>query len=142
MISFTRFTGLVATLAIAGMLAGCAGSATPPSGNALPIASSQLPARGPIAERRMKCAKDSGVSVRPCKVELTASKTSAMVKTKGPKGGTFVVRDTHCASKDIVTVTGSKKKWTITAGSSKGLCVVNFVDKDPNGKKNVNNEGS
>jgi hypothetical protein len=144
---FTRFIGMVITLALAGSLAGCAGAGAPAS-NAVPVASSQLTARAPIADRRMKCPKDNGVSARPCKVTLTASETSAMVKTEGPKGGIFVVRDAHCASKDIVTVMGSGHKWTITAGTSGGLCAVSFIEKDINGKKigaatvGVDNEGS
>jgi hypothetical protein len=142
MAGFTRFIGSVATLAVAGMLAGCAG--------ALPNASSpQQPAGAPIAQKKMKCPGDNGVSVHPCSVKLTAQKTSAMVKTRGPKGGSFVVRDNHCASKGIVTVTGpAGNLWTITAGSGKGRCTVNFIDKELNGKKigiatvDVENEGS
>jgi hypothetical protein len=70
------------------------------------------------------------------------------VKTRGPKGGSFTVRDNHCTSKDIVTVMGSGNLWTITAGTSNGRCTVNFIDKDVKGKKNgiatvdVENEGS
>ncbi len=128
MAGFTRFIASVATLAIAGMLAGCSG--------ALPTASSQQAqtAGAPIAQR-MKCPPDNGVSVRPCAVRLTASETSATVKTRGPKGGTFSVRDNHCTTKNIVTVTGSGNSWTITAGASTGHCTVNFIDRDFNGKK-------
>ncbi|MGC9991081.1 MAG: hypothetical protein ABSD52_01620 [Candidatus Cybelea sp.] len=130
MASFTRFIASVATLAIATMLAGCAG--------ALPSAFSQQqqlqPAGAPIAQR-MKCPPDNGVSVRPCAVRLTASKTSATVKTRGPRHSHFAVRDNHCTTKDIVSVAGSGDLWTITAGTGKGHCTVNFIDRDFNGKK-------
>jgi len=145
---FIRFIGMVTKLAIAGLLVGCAGAGSAAS-NAVPVASLRLPARAPVAERRVKCPKDNGVAVRPCRVTLTASKTSATVKTEGPKGGVFVVKDTHCASKGIVTVTQTAHhKWTIAAGISGGLCAVKFIDKSINGKKigdgivAVDNEGS
>lgn len=145
---FTRFIGLVTKVAIAGLLAGCAGAGSAAS-NAVPVVSSQLTARAPIADKRMRCPKDDGVSVRPCHVTLTASETSAVVRTRGPGGGVFVVKDTHCASKDIVTVTPlGHHRWTIAAGTSGGLCAVKFIEKDINGKSigaailAVNNEGS
>ncbi|HLY02265.1 MAG TPA: hypothetical protein VKR56_07175 [Candidatus Cybelea sp.] len=147
MSDFTRFIGSVGKVAIAGLLAGCAGVDSVPS-NAASVASSPLTPRAPIADK-MKCPADNGVSVHPCRVRLTASKTTAIVKTKGPKGGWFIVRDPHCTSKGIVTVTQSRHhKWTITAGTAQGLCAVKFVDKDINGKKigvatlGVENEGS
>jgi hypothetical protein len=129
MAGFTRFTACVTTLAVAAMLAACAG--------ALPSAFSQqqlAPAGAPIAQR-MKCPHDNGVSVHPCAVRLTASTTSAKVKPKGPKGSYFSVRDNHCSSNDIVTVAGSGTLWTITAGTGKGHCTVNFIDRDFDGRK-------
>jgi hypothetical protein len=120
MAGFTRFTASVATLAIASIVAGCSG------GN--------LAAGAPNAQG-MKCLPGNGGSARPCAVRLAASETSATVKTRGPKGGSFSVRDNHCATKDIVTLAGSGDSWTITAGTNKGHCTVNFIDSDFNGKK-------
>jgi hypothetical protein len=100
MAGFTRLIESIATLAFAGMLAGCAA--------ALPNAQSQSqsqPAGAPIAQK-MKCPADNGVSVHPCSVTLNAQKTSATVKTRGPKGGSFTIRDNHCTTKDLVNVMG------------------------------------
>jgi hypothetical protein len=124
-----------AAIAVAGVLAGCAGgSSVPPAGSsAVPQGVSQTQ-RTDISTAA-KCKSDHGVSVKPCTVTLTTSKPVVTVTTKGPTGGTFTVKDTKCSAKGIATVEGTGNTYTVTAGLTKGKCKAVFTDKDTKGKK-------
>ncbi len=130
--------GALATLAVAGTLAGCGGAATPsltPS-NVLLSSSRNLQPAGLIADKRRRCPSEKGVSVKPCAIKLTVAKPSKKVTTKGPDGGTFTVSDAGCTSRQIATIAGSGNRYTITAGShGKGQCVATFIDYNSSGKR-------
>jgi hypothetical protein len=126
MTGIKRFVQPIVILAAAGALAGCAAAS-------LPSATSQVqPAGVPIAD---KCTSDNGISVKPCAVQLTAKKTSTTVTTKGPKGGTFSVKDPACTTRGVATVSGSGDTYTISAGTKHGQCIATFVDYDSGGKR-------
>jgi hypothetical protein len=119
----------LATLAVAGLLAGCAGAGSaPPASSSEPLGVSQMP---PFASpiQAATCKKDHGVSVTPCSVVLWASNPTATVKTTGPKGGVFTFNDKTCSSKHIATVRGSGDKYVATWGTVSGSCSVIFTDK-------------
>jgi len=107
----------LAALAVAGLLAGCAGA-----GSAPPTSSS-------LAIQPAKCAVDHGVSVNPCSLSLSWSKPKATVKTSGPKGSAFSFNDKACLSGGIATVSGSGGKYVVTWGSKSGSCSVLFTAK-------------
>lgn len=119
----------LAALAVAGLLAGCAGAGSaPPTSSSGPLSVSQMrPLASPI-EAAM-CKKDHGVSVTPCSVSLWASKPTATVKTTGPKGGVFTFNDKTCSTKHVATVKGSGDKYVATWGDKSGSCSVFFTDK-------------
>ncbi len=112
----------LAALAVAGLLAGCAGA-----GSAPPTSSSLQSLAIPI--QPAKCAVDHGVSVNPCSLSLSWSKPKATVKTSGPKGSSFSFNDKACSSGGIATVSGSGGKYVVTWGSKSGSCSVVFTAK-------------
>jgi hypothetical protein len=114
-----------AALAVAGMLAGCAGaaSAPPTSSNALPFMA--LPTT---------CKSDHGVSVKPCSIHLSGSNPVESVTTKGPTGGKFTFNDRACVNGGIATISGSGNKYRATWGNKTGSCATLFTDKDKTGK--------
>lgn len=118
----------IVSLAVAGLVAGCAGagSAPPTSGSSL------LQARGVTFD--MKCNKDHGVYLSPCAVTLTVSNPDATVTANGPSGGTFSFTDKKCSKKSIATVEGAGSTYDVAAGTVKGNCTAMFTDKDANGK--------
>jgi hypothetical protein len=121
-----------AALAVAGMLAGCAGSASAPqtSSNALPFVASQMqPAGAP-----MICKIDHGVSVKPCSIHLSAANPTQTVTTKGPKGGKFSFNDTKCKQQGIATISGSRNSYLAVWGNKSGSCTAVFTDKNSSGK--------
>jgi hypothetical protein len=126
----------LAAVAVAGMLAGCAGGASMPaaSTNAL----SSMASRAPSASASIqpaKCKSDHGVSVSPCSINLSPSNPDENVTTKGPKGGTFSYNDTVCVKNDIATISGSGNSYNADWGSKSGSCTAVFTDKDSAGKK-------
>jgi hypothetical protein len=114
----------LAAVAVASMLAGCAGGASMPaaSTNALSI-------------QPAKCKSNHGVSVNPCSINLSLSNPDENVKTKGPKGGTFSFNDTACVKGDIATISGSGDSYNAEWGSKSGSCTAVFTDKNSKGKK-------
>jgi hypothetical protein len=124
----TRYIrGPIATLTLAGTIAGCSTS--------LPSATSQMqPAGAPVSDA--KCPSEKGVSVKPCAVKLTAGKPARTVTTKGHKGGTFTVSDTGCTTRLIATIKGSANTYKVTAGAhGKGQCVATFIDYNSANKR-------
>jgi hypothetical protein len=119
----------LAALAVAGLLAGCAGAGSaPPTSSSGALSVSQMqPLANPI--EAAICKKDHGVSVMPCSVSLWASMPTAAVKTTGPKGGVFTFSDKTCSTKHIATVAGSGDKYVATWGTTSGSCSVVFTDK-------------
>ncbi len=113
-----------AALAVAGLLAGCAGAgAAPPTSSAMPLG--VLPAA---------CKVDHGVSVKPCSLNLSWSNAKVTVKTSGPKGSVFSFNDKTCAAEDVATVSGSGDSYVVTWGTKSGKCTVVFTAK-VSGKK-------
>ncbi|MGA8385259.1 MAG: hypothetical protein WB687_08205 [Candidatus Cybelea sp.] len=126
----------LAAVAVAGMLAGCAGGASMPaaSTNAL----SSMASRAPSASASIqpaKCKSDHGVSVSPCSINLSLSNPDENVTTKGPKGGTFSYNDAACVKNDIATISGSGNSYNADWGSKSGSCTAIFTDKNSQGKK-------
>lgn len=127
----------VAALAVAGMLAGCAGgaSAPPASSNALPAMASHVqPAGTSIDVVPATCVSDHGVSVKPCSIHLSGSNPEESVVTKGPLGGKFTYNDKACVKDGIATVSGSRDKYQAVWGNTTGSCTTVFTDKDKAGK--------
>jgi hypothetical protein len=127
----------LAALAVAGMLAGCAGgaSAPPTSSNALPVmASHAQPAGVSIDVIPARCKSDNGVSVTPCSIHLSGSNPVESVTTKGPKGGKFTFNDKVCAKDGIATLSGSGNKYQAVWGNKTGSCTTVFTDKRKTGK--------
>lgn len=124
-------------LAIAGMLAGCAGgaSAPPTSSNALPFMASHVqPAGFSTDVVATICKSDHGVSVKPCSIHLSGSNPVESVTTKGPVGGNFTFNDKVCVKDGIATISGSKNKYQAVWGNKSGSCTTLFTDKEKNGK--------
>jgi hypothetical protein len=123
-----------AALAVAAMLAGCAGGASAPqtSSNALPFMASQMRAAG--APIDFACKVDNGVSVKPCSIHLSGSNPQQYVTTKGPAGGKFTFNDTTCKAKGIATISGSGNKFLAFWGNTSGSCIAVFTDKTKTGK--------
>jgi hypothetical protein len=122
----------IAALAVAGVLAGCAGNVAAPStsSNVLPGMALQMqPAGAPLA-----CLSDHGVSVKPCSIHLSISNPQQRVTTRGPKGGKFSFNDKACVRGGIATISGSGHSYTATWGNTSGSCTAVFTDKHPNGK--------
>jgi hypothetical protein len=110
----------LAAVAVAGLLAGCAGAGSaPPTSSSAPMDFLQAAA----------CKVDHGVSVKPCSLNLSWMKPQATVKTSGPKGGVFSFNDKTCSSGGIATVSGSHGSYTVTWGNKSGSCSVLFTDK-------------
>ena len=130
MINLQRSFGLLTAVFVAAVLAGCGGrGSTSPGYGALPGASQ---AGGKVAPD--KCSHQHGVSVRPCRVTLTASQPTATVTAKGPSSGKFTVRDNRCKKNDIATISDQgSNEYLVTAGKKKGGCQVSFTDKDSHG---------
>jgi hypothetical protein len=126
----------LATLAVAGILAGCAGGASAPqtSSNALPFAPSQMRVVGGAPIDPLACKIDHGVSVKPCSIHLSASNFKQTVTTKGPKGDKFTFNDKTCAKEDIATISGSGNSYTALWGIKSGSCTAVFTDKSKAGK--------
>lgn len=112
------------TLAIAGMLAGCAGGA-PPTASPAGVASDVI---------ATICKSDHGVSVKPCSIHLSSSNPVESVTTKGPAGGKFTFNDKVCVKDGIATVAGSGNKYEAVWGNKSGSCTTLFTDKDKTGK--------
>ncbi|HLY02524.1 MAG TPA: hypothetical protein VKR56_08500 [Candidatus Cybelea sp.] len=123
-----RVLQTIATLVVAGIVAGCAGA-----GSAPPTAGSSLLQPG-SAIFDMKCNKDHGVYLSPCAVTLTISNPDATVTANGPVGGTFSFTDKKCSKKSIATVEGAGSTYDVAAGTTKGNCTAMFTDKDSKGK--------
>ncbi|HTA55986.1 MAG TPA: hypothetical protein VK755_14675 [Candidatus Acidoferrales bacterium] len=127
----------LAALAVAGMLAGCAGGASAPStaSNALPFMTSHgQPAGASIDIIAMTCKSDHGVSVKPCSIHLSGSNPVESVTTKGPTGGKFTFDDKVCAKDGIAMISGSGNKYQAVWGSKSGSCTALFTDKAKTGK--------
>ncbi|MGB6714668.1 MAG: hypothetical protein WBE30_13675 [Candidatus Cybelea sp.] len=116
----------LAALAIAGMLAGCAGGASAP-----PTSSNAPPLIGAIP---MTCKSDHGVSVKPCSIHLSGSNPVESVTTKGPTGGKFTFNGKVCANDGIATISGSGNKYQAVWGNKTGSCTALFTDKEKTGK--------
>jgi hypothetical protein len=125
----------LATLAVAGMLAGCAGGASAPqtSSNALPFTAPQMRVAGG-APIDFACKIDHRVSVKPCSINLSFSNPEQTVTTKGPSRGTFTFSDKTCAQSGIATISGSGNTYVAVWGYKSGSCVVVFKDKTKAGK--------
>lgn len=116
----------LAAVAVAGMLAGCAGAASaPPTAQLGGTSMDMAPAT---------CKSDHGVSVKPCSIHLSASNPIESVTTKGPSGGKFTFNDTACKKDGIATISGSGTKYQATWGDKSGSCTTLFTDKDKTGK--------
>lgn len=127
----------LAALAVAGILAGCAGggSAPPTSSNALSFTASHVqPAGASVDVIPAKCKSDHGVSVKPCSIHLSGSNPVESVTTKGPPGGKFTYNDKVCAKDGIATISGSGNKYQAIWGNKTGSCTTVFTDKDKTGK--------
>lgn len=118
----------IAPLALAGLVAGCAGGGSAPATSG----PSLLPAGGITFDT--KCSKDHGVYLTPCDVKLTVSNPDATVTAHGPSSGTFSFNDKKCSKKGIATVEGAGSTYDVAAGATKGNCTAKFTDKDGNGK--------
>jgi hypothetical protein len=126
----------LAALAVAGILAGCAGgaSAPPSSSSALPFMASHVqPAGTSIDVIPDKC-RDNGVKVKPCSIHLSGSNPIESVTTKGPAGGTFTYNDKTCVADGIATISGSGNSYRAVWGNKSGSCATVFTDKDKAGK--------
>lgn len=125
------FQGL-AVAGIAGMLAGCASSGS----SQVPSAAS-AGAYSPMSQwvGDDKCTKSGGVSVTPCKVDLTVSNPTVTLTVKSPNGSTVSVKDKHCTKAAIAEVEGSGSTWDATAGTKAGNCTAMFIAKDTKGHK-------
>jgi hypothetical protein len=127
----------LATLAVAGMLAGCAGGASAPatSSNALPFMASHVQLAGAsIDVIPAGCRSDHGVSVNPCSIHLSGSNPVESVTTKGPQGGKFTFNDKACANGGIATISGSGNRYQAVWGNKTGSCTTMFTDKAKTGK--------
>ena len=126
----------LAAVAVAGMLAGCAGGASMPaaSTNALSSMASGAPSSS-ASIQPAKCKSDHGVSVNPCSISLSLSNPDENVTTKGPKGGTFSFNDKTCSKDGIATITGSGNTFNADWGSKSGSCTAVFTDKNSKGAK-------
>jgi hypothetical protein len=126
----------LAALAVAGMLAGCAGGASAPtSSNALPFMASHVqPAGASIDVIPARCKSDNGVSVKPCSIHLSLSNPVESVTTKGPQGGKFTFNGKICAKDGIATISGSGNKYQAVWGNKTGSCTTVFTDKGKTGK--------
>jgi hypothetical protein len=126
----------LAALAVAGMLAGCAGgaSAPPTASNALPFMASHAQAGASIDFSPTTCKSDHGVSVKPCSIHLSGSNPVESVTTKGPVGGKFTFNDKICVNGGIATISGSGHKYQATWGNKSGSCTAVFTDKTKAGK--------
>jgi hypothetical protein len=124
----------LAALAVAGILAGCAGGYSTPQtpSNALPFTASQMRMAG--APIDFACKVDNGVSVKPCSIHLSGSNPEQTVTTKGPKGGKFTFNDKTCMSKGIATISGSGNSFSAVWGNTSGSCIAVFTDKTKTGK--------
>jgi hypothetical protein len=124
----------LAALAVAGMLAGCAGGASAPQtpSNALPFTTSQM--RVAAAPIGFACKIDHGVSVKPCSINLSSSNPEQTVTTKGPSRGTFTYNDKTCAQNGIATISGSGNTYIAVWGNKSGSCIAVFKDKSKAGK--------
>jgi hypothetical protein len=126
----------LAALAVAGMLAGCAGATPSPQtpSNALPFTASQMRvAGGTIVE--LACKIDHGVSLKPCSIHLSGSNFEQTVTAKGPKGSKFTYNDKTCVQEDIATISGSGKTYQALWGTKSGSCTAVFTDKTKAGKR-------
>lgn len=119
----------IAALAVAGLLAGCAGAGSaPPTSPSGPMSVSQVqPLANLIAPA--VCKKDHGVSLKPCSLSLSASNPTATVTATGPKDGVFTFSDKTCSKKGIATVSKDGKKYLAVWGFKSGSCSVLFTDK-------------
>lgn len=127
----------LAALAVAGILAGCAGGASAPTAtsNALPpMASHAQPAGSSMDVVPARCLSDHGVSVKPCSIHLSGSNPVESVTTKGPVGGKFTYNDKACVNGGIATISGSGNKYQAVWGNTTGSCTTVFIDKDKAGK--------
>jgi hypothetical protein len=126
----------LAAVAVAGILAGCAGGASMPatSTNALSAIALRAPSSS-ASVQPAKCKSDHGVSVNPCSINLSLSNPDESVTTKGPKGGTFSFNDKTCVKDDIATISGSGNNYNADWGSKSGSCTAIFTDKNSKGKK-------
>jgi hypothetical protein len=132
MITFKSPFIAVGALTVSALLAGCGGSgATPVSNSGTAVA----PQTQLVDASMNKCSSDNGVSVKPCRVTLTVSDPEQTVTTKGPKNGTFTLKDMRCTKKDVAEVAGSGNTYTVTVGTATGMCIAKFVDRDSNSKK-------
>jgi hypothetical protein len=125
----------LAALAVAGILAGCAGGASAPqsSSNALPFTTPPMRVTGG-APIDFACKIDHRVSVTPCSINLSISNPEQTVTTKGPSRGTFTYNDKTCAQEGIATISGSGNTYVAVWGNKSGSCIAVFKDKTKAGK--------
>jgi hypothetical protein len=119
-----------AAVAVAALLAACAGPGASPTTGGM---SSTLPS-SQIFNPDHKCKSQNGVKVTPCHVRLTASQPYQKITVKSPSGSTVTVDDKRCTKRGIATVTGSGSTWSVTAGGKRGACIAIFTAKG-NGKQ-------
>jgi hypothetical protein len=114
-------------LAVAALLAGCAGAATAPptAGNASIV--SQQGMAGDISFDAASCKSGKAIKVKPCSVKISTTEPTANVKVKYPKADDITDNDTSCSKNDIATVAGTDGEYVVTAGTKKGKCTVKFT---------------
>jgi hypothetical protein len=126
----------LAAVAVAGILAGCAGGASMPAASTNALSSMASRASSPSASiQPAKCKSDHGVSVNPCSINLSLSNPDENVTTKGPNGGTFSFNDATCVKDGIATISGSGNSYNADWGSKSGSCTAVFTDKNSKGAK-------
>jgi hypothetical protein len=125
----------LAAIAVAGMLAGCAGGASMPAASTNALSSMASRASSSASIQPAKCKSDHGVSVSPCSINLSLSNPDENVTTKGPAGGTFSFNDATCVKDEIATISGSGNSYNADWGSKSGSCTAVFTDKNSKGKK-------
>jgi hypothetical protein len=126
----------LAAVAVAGMLAGCASGASMPAASTNAMSSMASPALSSGASiQPAKCKSDNGVSVHPCKINLSSSNPQETVTTRGPKGDTFSFNDKTCSEDGIATISGSGNSYTAVWGNKSGSCTAVFTDKNSKGAK-------
>jgi hypothetical protein len=119
----------LAALAIAGLLAACAGAGSaPPTSPGGPMSVSPMQPLANLIDPAA-CKKDHGVSLKPCSLSLSGSKPTATVTAMGPTGSVFTFNDKACSMKGIATVSKDRKKYLADWGFKSGSCTVLFTDK-------------
>lgn len=90
-----------------------------------------------FADAKQSCPPSKGgVSVAPCRVQLTASNPGPVALTVStPNGSKGTIKEHDlCGALGIAIVSGSGNSWSVTAGSNAGTCRVSFAYRN-NGMK-------